>query len=63
MNQDNQDVAKAIVNNANAFARSFLSLEGIMIYMEELLKAYTELLIVEKIQLENSAIEVTNRRI
>ncbi|KAJ8900933.1 hypothetical protein NDN08_000231 [Rhodosorus marinus] len=51
--------AQEIVRNANNFAKSFLSLEGISIYMEELLKHYSKLLVSKEVAIEEGAQDVT----
>jgi len=51
-----------IVENANAFASKFLSLEGIEIYVEEVLKEYAGMLLNKEFLIEAGAVDVTNQK-
>lgn len=61
--RENDKLARAMVENVNDFANSFLSLNGIEAYVEVLLEEYTKLLVEPDITVENGAIEVTNKRV
>ncbi|KAA8496016.1 Protein O-glucosyltransferase 1 [Porphyridium purpureum] len=58
----NDDVVRGIVKNANEFARNFLSLNGIELYIETLMEEYTNLLVSQQIKLEPGAVDVTDKR-
>lgn len=57
--RENDDKAREIVRNANAFASSFLNLKGIETYVEVLLREYTALLVDPNVKLEAGAVDVT----
>lgn len=59
--RENDDEAQKIVRNANEFANNFLTLNGIMNYVEVLMAEYTALLVEPDVKLEPGAIEVTNK--
>lgn len=61
--RENDDEAQKIVRNANEFANNFLTLNGIMNYVEVLMAEYTALLVEPDVKLEPGAIEVTNKMV
>mmetsp|Transcript_9904 Transcript_9904/g.16994 ORF Transcript_9904/g.16994 Transcript_9904/m.16994 type:complete len:682 (-) Transcript_9904:262-2307(-) len=61
--RENDELVRGIVQNANQFAKTFLSLEGIQLYIEILLYEYTSLLVSRNIAIEPGAIDVTGKRV